>query len=382
MPPTGGAEQGLPPEYSLSHDRCIVHFDIDCFYAQVEEVLDPSLRGKPIGIRQKYLLVTCNYAARRLGVRKMESLAEATRRCPSLVVMDGEDLTRYREASEAIFSGGTLLEAQTGLEISLNVDGNTTSGSGISGVGTGEQGTDSNGNMTNRNHITASPSGGTPSAQHPGRSTPPRVTESSQLARAGRLVPTGENQGTSQDSTGSGESGRGLRNAPAPADIGSGSVGGSKQALSGPEDRDSRDGRGSGSGGTAGVVQGRGGGCRCGCHERLSAASAFAERVRKGLFEAVGYTCSAGIGCSKMTAKLAGELNKPDQQTTILPEHAMSMITQLPLRKLPGCGYSTCAKIKAELGITESRQLQGAPWPLLVKAVGIKLARVLFLLCR
>ncbi|CAN0312840.1 unnamed protein product, partial [Hapterophycus canaliculatus] len=64
----------------------------------------------------------------------------------------------------------------------------------------------------------------------------------------------------------------------------------------------------------------------------------------------VGYTCSAGIGCSKMTAKLAGELHKPDQQTTILPEHAMSMITQLPLRKLPGCGYSTCAKIKSELG--------------------------------
>lgn len=28
----------------------------------------------------------------------------------------------------------------------------------------------------------------------------------------------------------------------------------------------------------------------------------------------------------------------------------MSMMAQLPLRKLPGCGYSTCAKIKAELG--------------------------------
>ncbi|CAB1104012.1 unnamed protein product [Ectocarpus sp. CCAP 1310/34] len=276
-------------------------------------------------------------------------------------------------------SGGTLLEAQTGLEISLNVDGSTTSGSGVSGVGSGEQG------MNNHDHITANPRGGTPSAsarQRAGRSTPPKVTEPSQLARAGRLVPTGENQGTSQGSTGSGESGMGLRNAPVSSDIVSGSVGDSKHALSGPEGRDSRGGGGSGSGATAGVVQGTGGGCRCGCHERLSAASAFAERVRKGLFEAVGYTCSAGIGCSKMTAKLAGELHKPDQQTTILPEHAMSMITQLPLRKLPGCGYSTCAKIKTELGITESRQLQEAPWPLLVEAVGIKLARVLFLLCR
>lgn len=32
--------------------------------------------------------------------------------------------------------------------------------------------------------------------------------------------------------------------------------------------------------------------------------------------------------------------------------------------------------------ITESRQLQAAPWPLLVRAVGLKLARMLFLLCR
>lgn len=42
-------------------------------------MLDPRLRGKPIGIRQKYLLVTCNYTARRLGARKMESVVEARR---------------------------------------------------------------------------------------------------------------------------------------------------------------------------------------------------------------------------------------------------------------------------------------------------------------
>lgn len=66
-------------------------------------MLDPALRGKPVGIKQKYLLVTCNYTARGLGVRKMEGVIEAKRQCPSLIVMDGEDLTRYREASEAIF---------------------------------------------------------------------------------------------------------------------------------------------------------------------------------------------------------------------------------------------------------------------------------------
>ncbi|CAN0382323.1 unnamed protein product, partial [Discosporangium mesarthrocarpum] len=86
-----------------SHRRVILHFDIDSFYAQVEEVLNPRLKGKPIGIRQKYLLVTCNYVARRLGVKKMSSVVEAKKQCPSLIVLDGEDLTHYREASETIY---------------------------------------------------------------------------------------------------------------------------------------------------------------------------------------------------------------------------------------------------------------------------------------
>ena len=43
------------------HSRTILHFDIDCFYAQVETVLNPSLADKPIGIQQKNIVVTCNY---------------------------------------------------------------------------------------------------------------------------------------------------------------------------------------------------------------------------------------------------------------------------------------------------------------------------------
>ncbi|CAM9763180.1 unnamed protein product, partial [Choristocarpus tenellus] len=98
-------EKGVrPPNTIQDHGRVILHFDIDCFYAQVEQVLNPLLKGKPVGIRQKYLLVTCNYEARRLGVKKMEGVVEAKKRCPSLVVLDGEDLSRYREASESIFA--------------------------------------------------------------------------------------------------------------------------------------------------------------------------------------------------------------------------------------------------------------------------------------
>ena len=46
------------------HSRTILHFDIDCFYAQAETLLDPSLSDKPLGIKQKNIVVTCNYLVR------------------------------------------------------------------------------------------------------------------------------------------------------------------------------------------------------------------------------------------------------------------------------------------------------------------------------
>ncbi|KAF4074826.1 hypothetical protein AMELA_G00243390 [Ameiurus melas] len=79
--------------------RVILHFDMDCFYAQVEMIRNPALRSKPVGVQQKYLVVTCNYMARAQGVAKMTSLNEALEKCPDLVLVRGEDLTYYREIS-------------------------------------------------------------------------------------------------------------------------------------------------------------------------------------------------------------------------------------------------------------------------------------------
>jgi nucleotidyltransferase/DNA polymerase involved in DNA repair len=56
------------------------------------------------GVQQKYLLVTCNYEARRRGVGKMKAVSDSLKVCPDLIVKNGEDLTRYRETSEAIYS--------------------------------------------------------------------------------------------------------------------------------------------------------------------------------------------------------------------------------------------------------------------------------------
>ncbi|XP_068576890.1 DNA polymerase iota [Cebidichthys violaceus] len=79
--------------------RVILHFDLDCFYAQVEMIRNPALREVPLGIQQKYIIVTCNYVARDQGVTKLMSVTDAMEKCPQLVLVKGEDLTHYREMS-------------------------------------------------------------------------------------------------------------------------------------------------------------------------------------------------------------------------------------------------------------------------------------------
>nr|XP_027816859.2 DNA polymerase iota isoform X6 [Ovis aries] len=105
----GALEPDEPDDLPWFHDelepagssscRVIVHVDLDCFYAQVEMISNPELKDKPLGVQQKYLVVTCNYEARKLGVKKLMSVRDAKEKCPQLVLVNGEDLTRYREMS-------------------------------------------------------------------------------------------------------------------------------------------------------------------------------------------------------------------------------------------------------------------------------------------
>uniref|UniRef100_A0A8C9Q0D2 UmuC domain-containing protein n=1 Tax=Spermophilus dauricus TaxID=99837 RepID=A0A8C9Q0D2_SPEDA len=90
-------DQVVPTQNSSS--RVIIHVDLDCFYAQVEMISNPELKDKPLGVQQKYLVVTCNYEARELGVTKLMNVRDAKEKCPQLVLVNGEDLTCYREMS-------------------------------------------------------------------------------------------------------------------------------------------------------------------------------------------------------------------------------------------------------------------------------------------
>ncbi|KAK5943932.1 hypothetical protein PMZ80_003213 [Knufia obscura] len=85
-------------------DRIIIHFDYDAFYASVVENENPALKSVPLAIQQKQIVVTCNYEARRRGLRKLQLITEAKRVCPEAVIVLGEDLTRFRNASKDLCS--------------------------------------------------------------------------------------------------------------------------------------------------------------------------------------------------------------------------------------------------------------------------------------
>ncbi|PHJ23012.1 hypothetical protein CSUI_003134 [Cystoisospora suis] len=103
----GDKGDGSAPSIPSCLSRIVVHIDADCFYAQVEELLDPLISGKPVAVRQKQLIVTANLVARRKpwGVKKGIYLPEAMRKCPVLIVKNGENLDKYRRISDQILSG-------------------------------------------------------------------------------------------------------------------------------------------------------------------------------------------------------------------------------------------------------------------------------------
>ncbi|GGW92067.1 DNA polymerase IV [Alteromonas halophila] len=95
--------------------RKIIHIDMDCFYAAVEMRDDPSLRDIPIAIGgssdRRGVISTCNYPARKYGVRSAMATAYAMRLCPDLKLIRGRMDLYVRESQRirAIFSDYTDL---------------------------------------------------------------------------------------------------------------------------------------------------------------------------------------------------------------------------------------------------------------------------------
>jgi len=84
---------------STAKDRIILHFDLDCFYAQAEALRDASLVGTAFGVRQKQIVITTSHEARKRGVPKTGYARDLEERFPFLRLVCGEDLAPYRRLS-------------------------------------------------------------------------------------------------------------------------------------------------------------------------------------------------------------------------------------------------------------------------------------------
>lgn len=83
-------------------DAAILHADLDAFYASVEQLLDPSLRGIPMAVGEGVVLAA-SYEARAFGVRSAMPTREARRLCPHLKVVSGS-FGRYLDYSEKVMA--------------------------------------------------------------------------------------------------------------------------------------------------------------------------------------------------------------------------------------------------------------------------------------
>lgn len=84
--------------------RVILHADMDAFYAAVEQLDDPRLRGRPLlvgGTGPRSVVATASYEARRFGVGSAMPMATARRRCPQAVVVPPR-MERYKEVSRQV----------------------------------------------------------------------------------------------------------------------------------------------------------------------------------------------------------------------------------------------------------------------------------------
>ena len=88
----------------------ILHADLDAFYASVEQLLDPSLRGKPIAVGGGVVLAA-SYEAKAFGVRGGMPGRQARKLCPHLTFVSGhfKDYQRLGDAAIKVIGDFTPL---------------------------------------------------------------------------------------------------------------------------------------------------------------------------------------------------------------------------------------------------------------------------------
>ena len=95
--------------------KTIFHVDMDAFFVSVEELYDPSLKGKAVVVggqrNERGVVSAASYEARKFGVHSAMPLRTAAKHCPHAIFVDGHP-ERYRECSEKVYEVLTSFSPQ------------------------------------------------------------------------------------------------------------------------------------------------------------------------------------------------------------------------------------------------------------------------------
>jgi DNA polymerase-4 len=83
----------------------IIHLDMDAFYPSVEVLDNPAFKGKPVivgGSKERGVVSSASYEARKFGVHSAQPMAQARRRCPNGIFLPVR-MSRYKEVSKQVF---------------------------------------------------------------------------------------------------------------------------------------------------------------------------------------------------------------------------------------------------------------------------------------
>jgi DNA polymerase-4 len=112
-----------------------------------------------------------------------------------------------------------------------------------------------------------------------------------------------------------------------------------------------------------------------GCERLRGCGLEVAREIKRRVREELSLVVSVGVGPSKLVAKLASDLGKPDGLVVVSPEEVQSFLRPLPARRLPGVGKRTEQRLH-ELGARTVGELADLPRDLVesrLGAVGVEL---------
>ncbi|KIZ00971.1 DNA polymerase iota subunit [Monoraphidium neglectum] len=373
---------------------CVVR----AFYAQAEELRNPQLAGKPIGVTQKYLIVTCNYPARAAGVGKLMGISEGLRRCPSLVLIPGEDLTPYRAASKAISAvlqrfgpaqrlgmDELFVDATQEVEARLRAWGGRPP-PGLTWCGHLHSG--SAPLIADSRHrpqdLRAPP--GKSAGRHEQRQGQEAKQEQQQQRQQQQVQQVQQQQHQQQQQQLESQEGRAegwqledervLEAFEQQQQEQEQRQQQQQQQHQQQQHREVADDALLGQPWQVSATQ-----QPAAWVARLMVGSAIAQEARAAVKAETGFRSSAGIACNKLLAKLVSGVHKPDDQTILPPPEAWAFLEPLPVRALPGIGYKLAQQL-AQLGVATVAELRRVSLQRLTATLGESQGAMVHGLCR